>query len=211
MKSGAYFRIVMMIGALVAVLWLIRSLNSGAMDKAFEALGLQADTGSQQAPGRPAQPAEVRLNLCPNPIVAFIWNSQIPAARRVIEKREAPGTQVTKWWVVDLSPREIHFDVEKWLSDHCQVGVRTVDENVVATISSRLPLDLRYADGSTVRIDEISRQYFKFRDRYYESAELAVALKELRVAAKFEPAPINMPAKVAPANPSEAENQGQAH
>ncbi len=154
MKSGTYIRIVVMAFALVAVLWLMRSLSADSMAKLFENLGLQAGGAGApgfQVAGRPLQSGEERLNLCPTRIVAFKWTDKFGGPRRSIEERQQPGGIKMQWLAVAPEPREVNYlEIEKWLTLHCQVTVRNIEEQEVAHYSSRVPLEIHYVDGAMI-------------------------------------------------------------
>jgi len=191
-----------MVAVLVAVLWLMRSLNADTVAKLLENLGLQAGGAGApgfQVAGRPLKAGEERLNLCPTRIVSFKWSDEYGGSWRSIEERQQTGGIKMQWLAVAPEPRELNYlAIEKWLALHCQVTALPINEKDVAHIGSRVPLEIHYVDGATISIDEIDRQFFRIGEKFFESRDLAEALKELRAVAKLEPKTVNMPAKLAP-------------
>jgi hypothetical protein len=192
----------MMVAALIAVVWLMRSLDAGSMAKLFDNFGLQAGGAGApgfQVAGRPLQPGEERLNLCPTRIVSFIWSEKYGVPRHSIEERQRPGSIKMQWLAFAPAPRELSYlEIEKWLTLHCQVTARQITEKDIAHFSSRVPLAIHYVDGGAISIDEIDRQFFRIGEKFFESSDLAVALKELRIVAQMESKVVNMPVKLAP-------------
>jgi hypothetical protein len=191
-----------MVAALVGVVWAIKTLNSGAMNQAFDALGLQAGgAGSPglQAAGRPLQPGEERFNLCPTRIVGFVWNGSSPEGRKAIEEKK---DGIKMHWMAQSSvggDREIaYLEIEKWLTSHCQIVVRLkpnqpadqaagepVDKSVAGAEKARENLEIAYVDSSRKSIETLGPQTFRLDGKIYESPDFADALKELRDAAQL--------------------------
>jgi len=180
----------MMIAALVAVVWLIRTLNSGGFDKAFDTLGLQAGgAGSPglQAAGRPLKPGEERYNLCPTRIVGFIWNAENSSTRRSIEEKQV-GAKM-HWMAHDPAEREVSYlDIEKWLTSHCQIVVRPLPPAAAEAPKAgpRFPLEIHYVDGSRKSIEQIGVHVFRINGQTVDSEDFAQALTELRNAAQLQ-------------------------
>lgn len=188
MSTGTAFRLILLTIALVAVVVVMRSLNSSKMERAFDALGLQAGgAGSPglQAAGRPLEAGEERLNLCPTRIVAFVWNPDDESLRRSIEE-EKQGMKM-HWMAHDPTVREIaYLDVEKWLTGHCQIVVSPASPEAVKDLKPRRKLEIRYVNGTHRAIDEMDDHFFRIDGKLYSSPDFTAALGELRAAAQLE-------------------------
>lgn len=193
MSLGNALRLVLMVIALVAVILLIRNLNSGSMDKAFNTLGLQAGgAGSPglQAAGRPLLPGEERYNLCPTRITGFIWNAENPGTRRSIEEKQI-GAKM-HWMVYEPAEREISYlEIEKWLTSHCQIVVRPAPAPTPAgaantTAGPHFPLEIHYVDGSHKSFEQIGAHLFRIEGQAFDSDDFALALAELRNTAQLK-------------------------
>lgn len=177
-----------MVLALAGVLWSMRSLNTQNIEKAFDALGLQAGgAGSPgfQAAGQILSPGEERFNICRTRITAIEFGSQ-----RRIEESNA-GLKVT-WKAVDPRMREIStLDVEKWLTGHCQIVIKPalgvagdLGEGNLKPIGS---VEFKFVDGTKLSVQRLGEQRFKIESRVFESPDLQMALLELQQNAQFQP------------------------
>lgn len=189
MRAVFLTKIILMLIALGAVIWAIRSLNSpgttSSLNNAFQALGLQAGgAGSPglQAAGRELKASEERFNLCRTRIVGVEFGS----GRKIEEARD--GFKV-KWLASDPQSREIStLEVEKWLTQHCQIVIQVVDPSTTASFNSEAPLTFHYVDNSSLILKHIDGHYFQIDGRTVDSTDLARALIELQEIALFQPA-----------------------
>jgi hypothetical protein len=188
-KASLLIKILFLVAVLVVVIGGIRGLNPQNIEKAFDAIGVEA--GNSQSPGfqaagsRPLQPGEERFNLCRTRIIGAQW----PNGNRVEEAKD--GLKL-KWMADDPEPREISsIEVEKWLSRHCQVIVKAIDpaklasDGEVEKASAKGDPNIghylvRYVDGTDLKISTANGVIFKIGDKAVESTDLHDALAELR-------------------------------
>lgn len=184
MKPLFLAKIILLSVMLIGVLYSIRQVNGGAVQRAFQALGLQA--GSGEAPGfhpanRPLAPGEKSFNLCPNRIHAVVWSER----RKVEEFRD--GMKL-KWIAVDPAPRELgYMEIEKWLSAHCKIAVKPVADSS-ATYADYI--SVRYIDGTELKIGKAADGSFRAAGatpEAFQSPDLASALEELEKIAQLKP------------------------
>lgn len=148
MRQMFILKVLILVALLIGVLITIQRLNSGSVQKAFDAIGIQ--TGSSGAPGfqpttHAAENGEVSFNFCPNRIQSIQWVN----GPRVEETRD--GLKM-HWMATSGSekPTEIgYLEMEKWLSAHCKIAVKATDRVQNATPF----LVVTYLDGTRLSID----------------------------------------------------------
>lgn len=184
MKPLFIAKIAMLLVMLVGVLYGIRSMNSHSVQRAFEALGLQ--TGNGESPGfhpanRALAPGEKSFNLCPTRIHAVVWSER----RKVEEFRD--GMKL-KWIAVDPAPRELgYMEIEKWLSAHCQIAVKPVNDSAANYADF---ISVRYIDGTELKIGKSADGSYRTEGatpEAFQSPDLAAALEELEKIAQLKP------------------------
>lgn len=184
MKTLTFIKATILVLTLVAVIYAIRSLNSGAMGSFFYSLGIEP--GTQQSPGlqpagrRPVQMGEERLNICRTRVHALIFQS----GQKIEELKEGLNL---KWMAYDPKPREISYlDVEKWLSRHCQIviGPRAIADGEVLKFEEYATIE--FIDGSSLKVLKAADGTYRIEDRTFYSDDLTDALAELRQIALFE-------------------------
>ena len=176
-----------MLVALILVVAMMRGVTPEKMDQVFTALGIEP--GTAQSPGfqpgsRPLEKGEERFNICRTRIHSISW----PSGRRVEEFKE--GLKL-RWLAVDPRPREIgYMEVEKWLSAHCQVIVRPLNEAPAET-GKLVEIVIRFVDNTTATIRNLGGALYDLKDfgeeRLVESPDLMEALLELQRIARFDP------------------------
>lgn len=186
MKPAFVIKIFILTFMLLGVLWAIRSMKAENVERAFDALGLQsggAGSPGLQAAGRSLEPGEERFNLCPTRVRGIDFNGK----RQIEESKDA--LKVT-WMAVDPRLREIStLDIEKWLTHHCQVVIRLIQDPEVASSGPDHPsLDFQYVDGTKLKFSRVGERIFKTDKMSFESADFAAALVELQQLAQFQPA-----------------------
>jgi hypothetical protein len=197
LKPQFAFKLIVMVLMLTGVLYSIRSMNEKSVEKAFDALGLQeggAGSPGLQAAGAALKPGEERFNLCRTRINGIEFGT----GRKI---NEATAGLKTTWLASEPvlgqkqdpapsgAPREIGtLDIEKWLTQHCQIVVRAVPHAAVESLNSRSKIDVRYVDGTTLSLLRIGGRYFEIGQRDFESEDFAAALVELQLLAQFNPA-----------------------
>jgi hypothetical protein len=148
--------------SLLAVVFVIRNTNQGAIEKAFLSLGIEPGTG--QSPGlqpgsRPLQPGESRWTICTNRIRRIEWF----AGDGIEEQKE--GLKM-RWLAYVYDPkvgargpgaprsRELqldYMDMEKWLSRNCQV--------IISELKSQDPAGLSPDPGAAEMAAEAKLRY----------------------------------------------------
>jgi hypothetical protein len=176
MKPLVLIRVIFMVLLLAAVVYVMRNLNSSSMDRAFGNLGIAA--GNAQAPGlhpssRLLAPGEEAYNLCPTRVRAVIW----PDGKKIEEKKD--GLKL-RWMAADPQPREIgYLEVEKWLSQHCQIAVQKKPADATALAASS-KIIVQYIDGSEKTFGLAKPGEFIEGGSVLISSDLESALAELR-------------------------------
>jgi len=173
---------------LVLVIAIMRGMTPDKVENFFAALGIEP--GTAQSPGlqpgsRPLAEGEERFNICRTRIHSITW----PSGRRVEEFRE--GLKL-RWTAVDPQPREIgYMEVEKWLSSHCQVIVRPLNE-APEVAGKPSEIVIRFVDNTSATIRNLGGAVYDLKDfgeeRLVESPDLQEALLELQRIAQFDPA-----------------------
>jgi hypothetical protein len=165
-------------------------LQPQKVQNALHSLGV--DAGNSAAPGfqpatsRTLEAGEERLNLCPTRIASVTW-----ADGREVE--ESPSGIKRKWLAAfpRAAPREIgYLEVEKWLSQHCEVIAQLAEGVIVGADSAQRLAVVRYIDGSETVIDQTPQGLVKISQpgasaRFYRSSDLKGALQELATIAQF--------------------------
>lgn len=184
MRASYFIRAAVLLIALVGVIYAIRTLQPSSVQKAMLALGVEP--GTQASPGlqpasRALQEGEQHLNICRTRIHAI----EFDGGQKVEEFKQGLNL---KWLAFeDSKPRELgYLDVEKWLSRHCQIIVKPVDEAALPKDAVRGKVKLVYIDRTELPIDWIYGHHFQFEGKTYDSTDFADALAELRGLASFE-------------------------
>lgn len=189
MRVLLFLKISILVLALGGVLYAMSHMNSGSMNKAFLALGIEP--GTAQSPGfqpanRYAGDGEKRFNLCPTRVHAIVWSD----GRKVEESKD--GLKL-RWMAYDPQPREISYlDVEKWLSAHCQVHVSPPSVEDKTRSEFHDFLTVRYIDGQELKVLRAgepggAEDLFRIGDQLYRSDDFRDAVNELSRIALFNP------------------------
>ncbi|HVK59928.1 MAG TPA: hypothetical protein VM432_00190 [Bdellovibrionales bacterium] len=174
-----YLKVFILILALMGVVFAIKHVSPDSVSRALMAFGVEpgADgTGGLMAAGRPLQPGEERMSICPNRVRAIIFHG----GGHQIEEKD-------RKWIAD--DRELaYMQVEKWLSLHCQIVIRWVDGGSYGALSSTEPIEIRYIDGKSAEFirEGGGGHHFSVGDRRFESQDFADALDELKQIAQFK-------------------------
>jgi hypothetical protein len=176
MKPSHAFKIMGLLLTLVIVMYAMRHINDNSMQGVFQALGVDAGGGSNspgfQASGRARVQGEERIAICPTRIHSITW-----ADGRRIEETEN-GLKL-KWMGYVPDARELtYLEVERWLSQHCQVVGQPLP--LKAQDQPAPYLTIQYVDGSKIEIYRMGDDLFRFGAKgLYRSKDFVEAIREL--------------------------------
>lgn len=186
---GTFFKIFLLIVALIGTFVAMRGASTENVQKAFSALGIEPGApGSPglQPGGSALQAGEERRTLCRTRIHAI----RFPDGRAVVEVKR--GLKLDWTAEEDGKSRSLaYMDVEKWLSLHCQFIARpaseATDEETAPEPDPQPFVDIEFIDKTKWQISRSNDVLFAVsdpKDRFY-SDDLKAALSELRVLAGF--------------------------
>lgn len=167
---------------LAFVIWAMKSLNAESVSRFLTSVGIEpgAHAPSLQ-PGNKAEHEGERLNLCRTRVRALIW----PDGRRIEE--EINGLDMS-WKAHDPAEREVSYlEMEKWLSQHCQVTVQPRELAQGETLEFNDHLTVRFIDGveAVIQLAQVDGTY-RIDGKIFRSDDLRAALSELRQIAQFK-------------------------
>ena len=166
---------------LAGVIYLIRAVNGESVARGLMVMGIES--GTSQSPGlragqRLLLPGEETLSICRTRVKAIL----LPNGNRIEELRE--GVKLT-WMAYDPNPREIgYLEVEKWLSQHCQITIVKQTESRILTPGPG-KLTLEYISGAPMVIQVRGANEFETGEAKFHSPDLTSALAELGRIAQF--------------------------
>ena len=170
------FKILGLAVTLLIVMYAMRHINDGSMQGVFQALGVDAGGGSNspgfQASGRIRAQGEERIAICPTRIHSVNW-----ADGRRIEETES-GLKL-RWMGYTPDQRELtYLEVERWLSQHCQVVAQPLPLNEHEKLAPYLTI--HYIDGTKLEIDRLGDDLFRFGVKgTYRSKDFIDAIHQL--------------------------------
>ncbi len=155
---GAYywFRVLMMIGSLVAVIWTIRTINERGIGRA----------GSFFV--KTENPGEVDVQLCPTRVKAVRQAGNVSVVERAME-----------WFREDSDkPRKLNpVAVEKWFGENCKVKGKISTPSTLAGFQPAATFE--YVSGAPEILLANPAGVFLWQGLMFESEELSRALQGL--------------------------------
>jgi hypothetical protein len=191
-RFGLYVKISLLVLTLVAVFFIIRSLNTEKVEGAFQALGIQdsasagGDTNSAEiAAETPLE--ETERTLCQTRVHAIRFAN----GDAVLEKRQGLKLE----WVAEPAenagtPRGLNYlVVEKWFSKHCKFKARAASplENPEPSNEPVKYVLIEFIDNTTWEIYREGDAFLSASDPQdrFTSDDLQQAFEELRSIAGF--------------------------
>lgn len=182
-RFGLYAKISLLVLALAAVVFVIRSLNKDKVQDAFEALGIPDAPATASAAG----PKVVERTLCRTRVHAI----RFPNGDTVIEKKKGLDLQWTAESAENAgTPRQLNYlEVEKWFSRHCKfkAAVAPPLENLEPSNEPVKYVLIEFIDKSTWEIYREGDAFLSAsnpKDRF-TSTDFAEGFVELRSIAGF--------------------------
>jgi hypothetical protein len=178
-----YFKVLVLIVALAAVIYVITHMSPEKMSAGMEQVGL-APAGAPASSAPKAQGgANETINLCKTRVHAIVW----PDGRKIQEDRS--GLKA-RWQAFNPGPWEIgSMDVEKWLSLHCEVAATARDAVASASASADYKpfVTIEYIDGTHEALDRSADGSYRFAGQTFVSKDLDSAITDLISLANLEP------------------------
>lgn len=172
-----YFKIFVLIAALIGIFYVINHLTPEKVATGLEQAGLEQPRSSGAA-AAPAASAE-SLDLCRTRVHAIVW----PDGRKIQELKD--GLKL-KWQASNLTPVDIgYMDMEKWLSLHCAVQVTPVQAAVSESFAPLVKFE--YIDQTHEDLLRSPSGTYKFGPKTFTSPELETALADLVTLANLNP------------------------
>jgi hypothetical protein len=173
---------------LIGVVFTMKKITPENMQTFFATMG--ADTSSvgggstvKAAHVAPAPAVSEAYNLCKTRISSFRWFNDF----RIEESKDSFKG---KWMAYDPAPSELNYlEMEKWLSQHCEVPVQKSAEQVPASDFHPF-VTIRYIDGSSFLIETAGPGRFRMDGQIYRSDELMSAFRELMRVGGFRSPPL---------------------
>lgn len=172
MGKLVYLKVIVLIAALAAVVYVITHMSPARVAAGMNSVGLEAG-------GAPT--AETSVNLCPTRVHAIVW----PDGRKI---QELPGGMKAKWQAYNLDPVDIgSMDMEKWLSLHCAVQATVTP---VPTGAAFAPYAVfNYIDGTKQTLTRTPDGLFRIEEKQlaFKSPDLDRAFADLISLANLTP------------------------